>query len=211
MRLRIDLHVHTRDSPDSHVSLDDAVRRCREEDLDGFAVTNHDFFSDIPSSWLEKTDLVVLRGMEVSARGAHILALDVSDPVPQGLSMAETVDRIHAQSAIAVLAHPFAFFRTWVDIREVEVAGFDGIEVANSAQFPYRWMLKRNIRLAERLGLPQTGGSDAHIRRTIGRAYTLLEAESRDVEGVLQAMRKGRTEARGRGITLAERLKLVKN
>jgi len=210
MRLRIDLHVHTRDSLDSHISLDDAARRCREEDLDGFAVTNHDFFSDIPSSWLKKTDIVILRGMEVSARGAHILALDINEEVEMGLGILETVEKIHEQGGLAIIAHPYSVLRTWVNRREIEAAGFDLVEVANAYQFPYGWMLERNTRLAEELGLPQTGGSDAHIPRTVGRAYTVLEVDERSDEGVLEALRKGKTRAEGRGISLAERLKLDK-
>ena len=210
MRLRIDLHIHTRDSLDSHISLDDAARRCREEDLDGFAVTNHDFFSDIPSSWLKKTDLVILRGMEVSARGAHILALDINEEVEMGLGILETVEKIHEQGGLAIIAHPYSVLRTWVNRREIEAAGFDLVEVANAYQFPYGWMLERNTRLAEELGLPQTGGSDAHIPRTVGRAYTVLEVDERSEEDVLEALRKGKTRAEGRGISLAERLKLDK-
>ena len=210
MRLRIDLHVHTRDSLDSHISLDDAARRCREEDLDGFAVTNHDFFSDIPSSWLKKTDLVILRGMEVSARGAHILALDINEEVEMGLGIRETVEKNHEQGGLAIIAHPYSVLRTWVNRREIEAAGFDLVEVANAYQFPYGWMLERNTRLAQELGLPQTGGSDAHIPRTVGRAYTVLEVDERSDEGVLEALRKGKTRAEGRGISLAERLKLDK-
>ncbi len=210
MRLRIDLHVHTRDSLDSHISLDHAARRCREENLDGFAVTNHDFFSDIPSSWLKKTDLVILRGMEVSARGAHILALDINEEVDMGLGIRETVEKIHEQGGLAIIAHPYSVLRTWVNRREIEAAGFDLVEVANAYQFPYGWMLERNTRLAQELGLPQTGGSDAHIPRTVGRAYTVLEVDERSEEGVLEALRKGKTKAEGRGISLAERLKLDK-
>jgi predicted metal-dependent phosphoesterase TrpH len=210
MRLRIDLHVHTRDSLDSHISLDDAARRCREEDLDGFAVTNHDFFSDIPSSWLKKTDLIILRGMEVSARGAHILALDINEEVEMGLGILETVEKTQEQGGLAIIAHPYSVLRTWVNRREIEAAGFDLVEVANAYQFPYGWMLERNTRLAEELGLPQTGGSDAHIPKTVGRAYTVLEVDERSEEGVLEALRKGKTKAEGRGISLAERLKLDK-
>jgi predicted metal-dependent phosphoesterase TrpH len=209
VRLRIDLHVHTRDSGDSRISLEDAARRCGEEGLDGFAVTNHDVLSETPSSEPEEGDLVVIKGMEVSARGAHILAFDIDEPVGMGLGIPETVERIHGQGGIAVIAHPYSVFRTWVNRREIDVAGFDLVEVSNAYQFPYGWMLERNKRLARELGLPQTGGSDAHIPRTVGRAYTVLEVEERSVEGVLAALRRGDTEAEGRGISLAERLKLV--
>jgi len=117
------------------------------------------------------------------------------------------VDRIHGQGAVAVVAHPYSVLRTWVDSREIEGAKLNAVEVANANQFPYGWMLKKNAALAERLGLPQTGGSDAHIPEAVGRAYTVVEADSREVEDILNSIRKGRTEARGRGISLYERLK----
>lgn len=211
MRLRLDLHLHTTKSIDSTVELEDAARRCREEGLDGFAVTDHDELSKIPSEFSENSGIIIIPGMEVSADGAHILAFDIEEPIPPQLPIPETVDLIHDQGGIAIVAHPYSVFRAWVNGREIEEAGFDCIEVANAAQFPYGWMLSKNTVLARKLGLPETGGSDAHIPRTIGRAYTILEAKTRDVEGVLRALRKGDTEARGRGITLAERLKIVKD
>jgi predicted metal-dependent phosphoesterase TrpH len=94
-----------------------------------------------------------------------------------------------------------------VNSHEVEEAKLSAVEVANAAQFPYRWMLRKNSELAERLALPKTGGSDAHIPETIGRAYTIIEADSFEVDDVIRAIEQGRTEPRGSGITLSERLK----
>lgn len=211
MRLRIDLHVHSVYSQDSCVTFEDAVRRCHEEGLDGFAFTDHDAMAEFPVRKAEEGGVVFIPGVEISAVGAHVLAFDINELVPMELPISETVDRIHDQGGIAIVAHPYSVFRTWVSAREIEEAGFDCVEVANAAQFPYGMMVKKNEELAERLGLPMTGGSDAHIPRTIGRAYTILEAEAGDIEGVLGALRKGDTEAEGRGISLVERMKLVKD
>jgi predicted metal-dependent phosphoesterase TrpH len=93
---------------------------------------------------------------------------------------------------------------------EIEEAGFDCVEVINAHQFPFGCTREKNRELAERLGLPQTGGSDAHTPRTVGRAYTIFKSDSRDIEGVLDALRVGKTRAEGRGVSLTERFKLVK-
>jgi len=207
MRLLIDLHIHTAQSRDSYITFDDAIRRCREEGLDGFAVADHDKLTKLPDT-LEASDLVILEGEEVTARGAHILAFDIEEEIPSYLSIQETVERIHEQGGFAVIAHPYSIFRTWVSFREIRRAGFDAVEVANAAQFPYGMMLGKNEDLAERLGLPKTGGSDAHIPRTVGRAYTILEAANRDVKAVISAIKGGQTSFGGRGISLLERLKL---
>jgi predicted metal-dependent phosphoesterase TrpH len=207
LKLRVDLHVHSAKSVDSHVSLDEAVERCRMSGLDGLAITDHDLLTRIPGSLLVD-DLILFSGVEISARGAHILAFDISEEVPPDLSITETVSRVHELGGIAVIAHPYSVFRTWVKADEIRGAGFDAVEVANAYQFPYGWMLEKNRGLAEELGLPQTGGSDAHIPGTIGRAYTVFEAETSDVDGILSALLRGKTEAAGSGVTLAERLRL---
>jgi predicted metal-dependent phosphoesterase TrpH len=210
MRLRLDLHLHTTRSVDSSVRLEDAVRKVKELGLDGFAVTDHDVLAEISKDFSENSGLIIIPGMEVSAYGAHVLAFDIEEPIPMNLPLLETVDQIHGQGGIAIVAHPYSVFRTWVDSTEIEGAGFDCVEVINAHQFPFGYTLGKNRGLAERLGLPQTGGSDAHTPRTVGRAYTIFNSESRDVEGVLDALRDGRTQAEGRRVSLAERLKLVK-
>ena len=81
----------------------------------------------------------------------------------------------------------------------MEDAGFDLVEVANAFQFPYRVTEMLNSNLAKKLGRSQTRGSDSHTPDTVGRAYIILEAEERSIEGVLDALRKGGCRDIGRG------------
>lgn len=205
--MRIDLHVHTDQSNDSRISFDEAIRRCRILGLNGFAMTNHDTILGINHAKKKQEGLVVIPGMEVSARGGHVLALDISESISTGLSLAETVEMIHEQGAIGVIAHPYSILRTWVNRMEIEEARFDAVEVANAAQFPFQLMLRRNTDLANMLELPVTGGSDAHDPWMVGRAFTLVEAESLEVEDIIKSIRMGYTQVHGRGISFIERFK----
>jgi predicted metal-dependent phosphoesterase TrpH len=116
------------------------------------------------------------------------------------------VNRIHGQGAIAVLAHPMALPRSFVTLKDAKKAGFDAVEVANSAQVPFGLVMRWNRELAKSLGLPETGGSDAHFPETIGRSYTVVEANSREPRDLIEAIRKGRTVVVGAGTRFGERL-----
>ncbi len=207
MELRIDLHLHTTLSQDSTVTLEDAIDGCQRLDLDGFAATNHDTLTEIPESIRVDSGLIILPGIEINAEGIHIGAFNLNELIEENLSLDETLDRIHDQEGIATICHAHSILRTWVNRKKIKAAGFDLVEVANAYQFPYGTMAGMNRRLARNMGLSETGGSDSHIASTVGRAYTVLEAEERSTEGVLDALRKGRCRGEGSGISLGERLK----
>jgi predicted metal-dependent phosphoesterase TrpH len=206
LSLRIDLHVHTGYSGDALNPIKDINRRCREVPLDGYAVCDHDTIEGLGEARTLADGLAVVPGLEISASGAHILCIDPSDLVPKGLSITETVERIHEQGATAILAHPYALPRSFVSLKEVEVAGFDAIEVANAAQIPFGVVAGWNRGLAEKLGLPQTGGSDSHIPETVGHAYTVVESSTIEPEDIVEAIRKGRTSVEGSGTGFSERV-----
>lgn len=207
MELRIDLHLHTTLSQDSTVTLEDAIGGCQGLGLDGFAATNHDVLTRIPESAPVDSGLIILPGIEIKAEGIHIGAFDINELIEGNLGLGETIDRIHDQGGFAVICHAHSVLGTWLNRKNIVEAGFDLVEVANAYQFPYRMMVEMNRRLARRLRLPETGGSDSHIPGTVGRAYTVLEAEERSTDGVLDALRKGRCRGEGRGISLRERMK----
>lgn len=207
MKITLDLHVHSVYSKDSVNTIDTITRRIQETGFHGYALADHDTIEGLPEALDKKADLVVVPALEVTARGAHVLALDPSEPIPLGLSVAETVDKIHEQGATAVLAHPYGLPRSWVSINSMKEADLDAVEAVNSAQFPYEYICGLNRRLAEELRLPVTGGSDAHIPDTIGRAYTIIDTPSTELCDVIGSIREGRTEAGGSGITITERYK----
>lgn len=197
MELKLDLHIHSSYSPDSFNSIDTIHSIIKEIRFHGYALADHDTIDGLGEALQKADDITVIPAVEVSAKRAHILVLDPIEEIPIGLDVSEVVDLAHDQGAIAILAHPFGLPRSWSNIRDVKDANLDGIEVANSAQVPYKLICELNQKLANRLKLPITGGSDSHIPETIGRAYTLVESESNDYRDVIKAIKLGRTRVGG--------------
>ena len=194
MKIKLDLHIHSAVSADGRMSLDEILRRCREEGLQGAAVCDHDRVMEEERT---DADFLWIPGVEVSTEYGHLLGLFVSLPVPAG-DFAAAVEAIHAAGGIAVLAHPFARRRDGEALLPI-LPLLDGIEVYNSRA------MRKNSRanaMAEEFaaahGLCSFAGSDAHVAQEVGMAYVTLEAEELSAEAVRAALQAGQVEITGR-------------
>ncbi|WP_137286926.1 PHP domain-containing protein [Halorussus salinisoli] len=199
--LSVELHAHSSLSYDGRDSVDLMLEQAAAVGLDALAVTDHD---EIEASLdaVEKAEeygLVGIPGTEVSSAAGHVLALGVRERVPAGLSFGETLDRIHELGGVAIVPHPFQKSRSGVmaNITEAELADADAIEVYNSRLLTGRGNRKAK-RFAERRGLPQTAGSDAHISEMVGQAVTRIGADDRSAVAILDAIVEGRTSVEGK-------------
>jgi len=184
--------------------INDIIKFCKSIGIDGFAVTDHDKL--IPPYQMQNEDIIIIPGMEVTAKSAHILAFNVYENVPPNLSIKETVELIHLQGGFAALAHPYSMFRPSLRESEFSKAGFDAVEVANASHLPYRWNVKKGVSLADRFKLPGIGGSDAHFLEAVGRTFTIVETDSIAPEDILKAIKKGNSVVQGRGVTILEKI-----
>jgi hypothetical protein len=199
--LSVELHVHSALSHDGRDPVDMLLEQAAAVGLDALAVTDHDEI-DASLEAAERAleyDLVGIPGMEVSSAAGHVLAVGVEELVPAGLPFDETLDRIHEQGGLAVVPHPFQTSRHGVapNVSREQLARADAIEVYNS-----RLLTGLANRRAERFavgrGLPMTAGSDAHISEMVGQAITEVGTDDASVEGILEAIREGRTSVVGR-------------
>jgi predicted metal-dependent phosphoesterase TrpH len=198
--LSVELHAHSSLSYDGRDSVDELLREAATVGLDALAITDHD---EIEAS-IEATErapgygLIGIPGMEVTSAVGHVLALGVSERIPEDLSFDETIDRIHDAGGIAVVPHPFQKSRSGVaaNLSAASLARADAIEVYNS-----RLLTGRSNRQAERFAtahdVPKTAGSDAHISEMVGQAITEIGVDERNVDAILQAIQQGRTSVVG--------------
>lgn len=197
MRLKLDLHVHTRLSRDSTITLDEAVEEAKAKGLHGLALTEHGRPSKV-KGFLK--GVLIIPGLEEATPLGHILILGIDRWrfKPGRKLLTAVLEEAERLGAVTVFAHPFP--RTLADsfMSWVRGLGLDAVEVLNSGDLFFPISSRVNIFLASRLGMPMTAGSDSHIARTIGYAYTVVETESMKTDDILEAIRRGRTEVYGR-------------
>ncbi|WP_406657958.1 PHP domain-containing protein [Methanolobus sp. ZRKC2] len=196
--MRFDLHVHSFFSKDSNASHDDILKYASRNGLDGFAICDHDSIEGGIKCAKRAQEIgskqIVIPGVEVSSSKGHILVLGVKERIEPGLSPEETIKRAREQGAVVIIPHPFKI--TSHGIGYLNGLDIDAVEVLNSrcmTQGPN----ERARKEAEKLGLAQVGGSDAHEAEMVGRTYAEIDVSERSVEAVLDAIRAGRTSAGG--------------
>jgi len=200
--IKLDLHVHTCYSHDGLTTPREVVFYSKKAGLDGVAITDHDTLEGA-LKLAKLKELLVIPGVEVTTADMHLLALNVTTPIPSGLKVQETIDKIHDAGGIAVACHPTAILKGSLKCPRGK---FDAIEVINSSAFPFLFATNFNRKLANSLGLPQTAGSDAHYGPEIGFAYTVIDADL-GVDEAIEAIKRGLTVPYGRRIPWRLRLK----
>jgi hypothetical protein len=198
--LKIDLHVHTVESPDAHTRREDLPAIIRRRGLDGIAVTEHNKF-DPP-----KLDALILPGVEISSRDGHIIALGVHENIPARLPADETIRLIHSQNAVAIIPHPYDPVCQCVKISRLKTLP-DAVETVNADALSFHisnWLARRDARAFK---LPQVGGSDSHIPQTIGDAYTVFDVSSGSPTDILNAVRSGKVRAEGHATSIRNKLR----
>ncbi len=181
-----ELHCHTTAS-DGVVSPEKLVEIAEHLGLDVLAVTDHDTIDGALAArdHALETDaqVEVIVGMEVTTRRQdHIVGLFLERAPAIFRSVTDTVDEIHAQGGLAVVAHPFLGLPSSISagrLREaLQRCQFDGIEAEN----PYmgesaRGRLSAFLRdHSEDVGA-RIGASDAHFG-DLAQAVTLFDGRS---------------------------------
>lgn len=193
-----DLHVHTFFN-DGVLSPFALVWQARDQGIHAVAITNHNqVFAAKIGRWFSRLidGPTVLVGEEITAPGFHIGAIGINEHISWRQSALEVIDEIHRQGGIAIAAHPGNKYR--VAFNENAIRKLDGAEVMHPVAYASRdrWEQMRDFyRQAQREGrsLTAIGSSDYHWFNSLGLCRTYIFVRSADENGILEALRDGRT------------------
>ncbi len=215
MELKLDLHLHSAASPDGRMPVEQIVAEARKRGLGGAAITDHNvrYVPADPADAARGMEVledgfVLIAGEEFYTEYGHLLGLFMTEAVPTDydrggpfnarIPLAEAAERLHAQGALAVLAHPFEKNQPEARIAEA-VPLLDALEAFNArASAKYPDANERAAAFAAARGLPVTAGSDAHLPRELGGGCLVLHVEARTPEAIKAAILAGGNAVRGR-------------
>lgn len=194
--LTCDLHIHTCYSKDGESSVEDILKRAEELGLDAIAITDHDTVDGAKHALTLPSPVLVIPGIEVSTRQGHLLVLGVTEVIPAGLDVIDTVHIARRMGALLILPHPYHVWRHGVARRKkAGMAVVDAVETFNS-RYIVGSANSKAARIAKRLDKPCVGGSDAHNARFVGFGRTYVDAE-KNVPAILDAIRAGKVSCGG--------------
>jgi len=195
--LTCDLHVHTNYSKDGESSVEEIIRKAEEAGLDAIAITDHDSVDGAKRALAIPSSVLVIPGIEVSTRQGHLLVLGVTEVIPPGLDVVDTVQIARRMGALLILPHPYHIWRHGVARRKkAGMAVVDAVEAFNS-RYIVGSANSKAARIARRLGKPCVGGSDAHNAKFVGFGRTYVDAE-KNVPAILDAIRAGKVSCGGK-------------
>jgi hypothetical protein len=195
--LTCDLHVHTSYSKDGESSVEEILRAAEAAGLDVIAITDHDSVDGAKKALALPSSVLVIPGIEVSTKQGHLLVLGVTEIIPAGLDVVDTVNIARRMGALLILPHPYHVWRHGVARRKkVGMSVVDAVESFNS-RYIVGSANKKAARIAKRLGKPCVGGSDAHNAKFVGFGRTFVEAE-KNIPAILEAIRAGKVSCGGK-------------
>jgi len=184
---------------DAHVKvLDDrVVARAKRRGLDAVVYAPH--FTRLPAireraARFSGDGLFVVPGREVFTGDwrsrRHVLALGLSEPVPDFISLEGALAAFDRQDAAVLVPHP-GFATVSLSAAAVRTHR-DRLHAAEaySAKLPRRWN-DRAAEIVRESGLPAFGSSYAHLRGTVGEAWTAFRRRLDGPEAVVAAFREG--------------------
>jgi len=177
---------------DCTTRLEKIINRCLELGINCIAIADHGTIEGA-LKMQNLAPFTVIVAEEILTLHGEIMGMFLKERISGGLSVKETISQIKAQGGLVGIPHPFDTIRqSALGGRIVgEIVGqIDVMEVFNSRS-PLRRNSAKALAFAQKYGIVQSAGSDAHTTSEIGNAYVEMP-EFNGKDDFLQALANGR-------------------
>ncbi len=187
--IRVDMHIKTLDER--------VVSRAKARGLDVLVYAPH--FTRLPeirrqAEQYSDDELLVIPARELFTGNwqnrRHLLAVGLSNPVPDFISFEGALAETEAQGAAVCVPHPAMLN---VSLGRPEIRAYadhiDAIESYNAKSLPPT--NRRAKRIATEAGIPMFGSSYAHLRGTVGEVWTEFDTEIDSESDLVTALVSG--------------------
>jgi predicted metal-dependent phosphoesterase TrpH len=204
--MKIDLHIHTAPlSACSYIDPRELIQEARRLNLDGICLTEHQVVWNPTevNTLAEEAGIRIFRGNEFTTNQGDILVFGFYEDIKELLIIQDLRDKVTAAGGYMIAAHPFRGFKTFgigqlqMTVEQAskrKVLEFvDAVEIGNGKLSPDENDMARKV--AEKLDLPGTGGSDAHRIDEIGTWTTVFDDDINNENELVQELQAGRFRA----------------
>ncbi|MHB1412259.1 MAG: glycosyltransferase [Thermoleophilia bacterium] len=207
-----DLHMHTSYSGDCATTPEELLAACQECGLEAIAVTDHNTIEGArETALLAPRHMHVIIGEEVKTIEGEIIGLYLTEEIPRGLSLEETIRLIREQQGLVYVPHPFdpLHLTPSYQLLAKNAADIDIIEVYNP-RITFTSFNEKARRLARKYDIPGGAGSDCHVPQGVGTAMLNLRKFSGPRE-LLTSLRGADIIRSSKSPIYLHSLKLLKN
>ncbi len=197
----VDLALRTRTSFDSIADPEHLLRAAASRGLKALAIADRNRVDSAQEAQrvarrLQRQgklppDFQVIPGEHIETLSGSVLGLFIKHRIPDGMTMAKTVDLIHNQGGIALLTHPGVAGGP----KLLRALPFDGYLIQPGIFEMYRTMrILYDPALANKTALY---ASSSPYEQGVGLPYSIIEADSTALPALRDAMRQGNSWAAG--------------
>jgi glycosyltransferase involved in cell wall biosynthesis len=206
----VDLHMHTDHSSDCATPVEVLLATAKAEGLGAIAVTDHNEISGALEALAKAEGIKIIVGEEVkTASQGEVIGLFITEKIPRGLTMAETVAEIKRQGGLVYVPHPFDRLHAVPDYEHLLTIldDVDAIEVFNP-RVAIGAFNEEAARFAAKYRIVAGAGSDSHVAQGLGS----VRIRMRDFDGpeeFLESLREADIITRPTSLLYVQALKFL--
>lgn len=208
----VDLHMHTDHSGDCATPVEHLLATAREQGLGAIAITDHNEISGAleAAGKSARFGVKVIVGEEVkTANQGEVIGLFLSERIPRGLTLAETVAEIKRQGGLVYVPHPFDRMHAVPDYEHLLpiIDQIDAIEIYNP-RVAIGAFNEEAERFAAKYRVVRGAGSDSHVAAGLGS----VRIRMRDFDGpeeFLESLRHAEIQTKSGTLLYVQALKFL--